>query len=302
MIDFYADAARPEVLIVAAPHHYAELEAIVQAAGGRAVKTGWSDIAGRPISGSEQLILVATQDVAADVLADGLVAIARQAGAADIPVAASLTEEQIDLVDAMLFGTRAELLCNPDDATLAAAIALGLARRGGLLADSVREREADRLRRLNEEVARIADVLARLTSATDRRPGTIAERTLDYRAPSAATPAVGAQDVRKAIRARRLRDQQFPGMLEDPAWDMLLDLYAADLEGAQVSVSSLCIAAAVPATTALRWIGRMTEAGLLSREPDPFDRRRAFMALSVEGRERMQRYFAALMQNGLHIA
>ena len=59
---------------------------------------------------------------------------------------------------------------------------------------------------------------------------------------------------------------------------MLLDLYAAELEGAQVSVSSLCIAAAVAPTTALRWIGRMTEAGLFVRQPDPFDRRRAFLA------------------------
>jgi DNA-binding MarR family transcriptional regulator len=114
---------------------------------------------------------------------------------------------------------------------------------------------------------------------------------------------VAAADVRKAIRARRLRSRPFPDVLfEDPAWDMLLDLYAAHLERAQVSVSSLCIAAAVPPSTALRWISKMTEDGLFIREPDPFDRRRAFMALSEASLDRMNRYFATLAQNGLAIA
>ena len=43
---------------------------------------------------------------------------------------------------------------------------------------------------------------------------------------------------------------------------VLLDLFAAELEGNRVSVSSLCIAAGVAPTTALRWIARMTDMGL----------------------------------------
>lgn len=61
---------------------------------------------------------------------------------------------------------------------------------------------------------------------------------------------------------------------------MLLDLMAARLEGKTVSVSSLCIAAAVPPTTALRWIGTLTTKGLLVRDSDPGDRRRVNLALS----------------------
>ncbi|KAK0360107.1 hypothetical protein LTR94_028604, partial [Friedmanniomyces endolithicus] len=80
----------------------------------------------------------------------------------------------------------------------------------------------------------------------------------------------------------------------DPAWDMLLDLFAAALEGTQVSVSSLCIAAAVAPTTALRWIGKLTAADLLHRHPDPQDRRRAFVSLSPAARDAMYRYVAAL--------
>ena len=59
-------------------------------------------------------------------------------------------------------------------------------------------------------------------------------------------------------------------------------------------VTSLCIAAAVPATTALRWIAQMTEMGLLVREQDPEDKRRAFIALSDSAADAMARYFDEL--------
>src|SRR3546814_2871104 len=72
---------------------------------------------------------------------------------------------------------------------------------------------------------------------------------------------------------------------------MLLDLYAACYERRQVSVSSLCIAAAVPATTALRWIKNMTDAGLLDRSCDPNDARRIFIGISEKARFAMDRYF-----------
>nr|WP_277924321.1 winged helix DNA-binding protein [Sphingomonas sp. CROZ-RG-20F-R02-07] len=77
---------------------------------------------------------------------------------------------------------------------------------------------------------------------------------------------------------------------------MLLDLFAAELERAKVSVSSLCIAAAVAPTTALRWIARLTEAGLFERRPDPADRRRAFMALTPRASDGMRRYFAGVVR------
>src|SRR3546814_17984132 len=66
---------------------------------------------------------------------------------------------------------------------------------------------------------------------------------------------------RELLRFRRLRDRYFAGdLFADPAWDMLLDLYAARSQNSHpVSVSSLCIASSVPATTALRWIKAMEE-------------------------------------------
>ena len=80
---------------------------------------------------------------------------------------------------------------------------------------------------------------------------------------------------------------------------MLLDLYAARLEGSRVSVSSLCIAASVPPTTALRWIGTMHDAGLFEREADPGDRRRAHITLSARAAEAMRGYFTAVARLGL---
>ncbi len=75
---------------------------------------------------------------------------------------------------------------------------------------------------------------------------------------------------------------------------MLLDLYAARLDRTRVSVSSLCIAAAVPATTALRWIKTLTETGLFERKADQHDARRIFVQLSDEATTSMHRYFARL--------
>lgn len=101
--------------------------------------------------------------------------------------------------------------------------------------------------------------------------------------------------VRRIIRQRQLRARFFEGdLFADPAWDMLLDLTAARVEHVRVSVTSLCIASGVPPTTALRWIGQMTDAGLLQRVDDETDRRRAFITLTDKAADAMARYFAEI--------
>ena len=75
---------------------------------------------------------------------------------------------------------------------------------------------------------------------------------------------------------------------------MLLDLMAARLERRQVAVSSLCIAAAVPPTTALRWIKTLTEAGLFVRVADPQDGRRVYVELSDAAAANFQAYLGAV--------
>ena len=77
-----------------------------------------------------------------------------------------------------------------------------------------------------------------------------------------------ASFARQLYRERRLRERHFDEPLfADPAWDILLDLYASRGEGRKVSVRSACIAAAVPPTTALRCLKHMEELGLIVREP-----------------------------------
>jgi DNA-binding MarR family transcriptional regulator len=106
-------------------------------------------------------------------------------------------------------------------------------------------------------------------------------------------PDVAVEAVRSVIRARRLRTRFFAeDLFADPAWDMLLDLLQAEIAQLRVPVSSLCIAAAVPATTALRWLKSMTDRGIFVRRADPHDGRRVFVELSRGASIAMRRYFA----------
>ncbi|WP_428630267.1 winged helix DNA-binding protein [Sphingopyxis sp.] len=77
---------------------------------------------------------------------------------------------------------------------------------------------------------------------------------------------------------------------------MLLDLYAAHYERREVSVSSLCIAANVPATTALRWIKSMTDHGMFERTCDRHDGRRILIAISESTRLALDGYFDKLSE------
>lgn len=110
-------------------------------------------------------------------------------------------------------------------------------------------------------------------------------------------PAPGAElapiRVAAIIRARRLRDKLFPACFADPAWEMMLELLLARLEERRVSVSSLCIASAGPATTALRRMDTLSAAGLITRIASEGDRRRVYVELTDDAFLRFQALFAA---------
>lgn len=145
---------------------------------------------------------------------------------------------------------------------------------------------AERLLAISDEVGRIASTLARL-STQPISPSSVLPSEDDE-----AVPEVSVANVRTVIRARQLRGRYFEAELfADPAWDMMLDLLEAELSHRRVAVSSLCVAAAVPATTALRWIKTMVEKGVFIRHSDPLDGRRIFIELSPEASSAMRRYF-----------
>jgi len=91
------------------------------------------------------------------------------------------------------------------------------------------------------------------------------------------------------IAALRQRNMVFTeGIFADPAWDLLLDLYVSHCNARQVSVTSACIAANVPATTALRWIGVLESKGLLVRTDDPHDNRRKLVSLTDDALSKVE--------------
>ena len=94
--------------------------------------------------------------------------------------------------------------------------------------------------------------------------------------------------IESQFRIRRLRARHLAGLsLGEPAWDILLDLTIAQYWRRETSVTSLCIAADVPSTTALRWISGMTKAGLIVRRSCQRDGRRSFLAISPETNQAM---------------
>lgn len=219
--------------------------------------------------------------------------------------------DTVDLAFACLRGAATQLLCAPDRTELAAALVAAGERRPAPGHVHEIDRESARLQQLSDEVGRLARTLDALTQRAHVAPpsfdlGTrISDRPSDYigmpaLAPMGAEPAradhpsISATQVRDMLRARRIRADFLPGdLFADPAWDMLLDLLAARLEQERVSVSSLCIAAAVPPTTALRWIRTLTDKGLVERQADPHDGRRIFIALAQDAAEAMIRWFGA---------
>jgi hypothetical protein len=214
-------------------------------------------------------------------------------------IVVSTSVEALDSVFACMDASSPQFLVDPTRADRVIALGQVLA---GFPTGRLRElSEEDRLMllRLTEQVGQIAgriDRLAGIPVALKAAPNPSVPRVeghADHIAlRSIRPPLPEPRLVRSIIKHRRLRSRFFEGdLFADPAWDMLLDLTAARAEHARVSVTSLCIAAAVPPTTALRWISQMVEAGLFERQCDDTDRRRAFITLSEKAAHAMARYF-----------
>lgn len=225
-------------------------------------------------------------DGAFDALLSSLASLAAER---DLPIIVTIDEAQIDLAAHHILGTRSHMLCAPSPFERVEAIKRATTTKAGGVNDPARDAE-ERLRRLNEEVAQVARDLAQLARPVIVSPSSSTSKQI----------AIDPREIRAVIRSRRLREQVFgEGLFADPAWDMLLDLFAAGLEGKQVSVSSLCLAAATPPTTALRWIAVLQKAGLVERDSDPYDKRRAFIRLSEKAVGAMRAYYSAMQRADL---
>lgn len=308
---FEAKDERRGLLVLADDIDLDDADALSRAAGLRllgAVPLGQASVRLDAQIGCDIILLFCP--TAASLLERLLVQVETLAMQNDMPVIMVAGLETIDLAYACVRSERTQLLCAPDHADLAAALlsAARIARQYSLHEIS-RDSEGIRLQQLSEEVSRLARTLEALTlrprlatPSFDLGPR-ISDQPSDYIGMPALEP-IGSADkeevtvesaqVRDLLRARRLREEFMPGELfADPAWDMLLDLLAARLEHERVSVSSLCIASAVPPTTALRWIRTLTEKGFVHRQADPHDGRRVFIALADDAAEALCRWFSA---------
>lgn len=216
----------------------------------------------------------------------------------------------LDDVFAVLDQSHPQILVSPSRAERVIAVGRVMGEAGAARLREMGEDDRVALLRLSQQVEAIAHSLDRIGQGA--KGPAFGEMKRDYRAGEApALPAFGngrgkgdaaggaplpdPQMVRQIIANRHARTRFFDAELfGDPAWDMLLDLTAAHAEGTRVSVTSLCIAASVPATTGLRWLTQMVESGIFVRVPDPADRRRAFIGLSEKAVAAMSGYFASL--------
>lgn len=155
------------------------------------------------------------------------------------------------------------------------------------MSDESKNPSAEQIFKLSEEVSRIAERLARLSTESLAHP--------DPPASDAGRPKVPVAVVQSALKARRFRTNYFSeSLFADPAWDMMLELLLAELTQRRITVSALCAKAAVPASTAIRWVNNLVHQNLFVRRDDPLDARRVFVELAPDTSLRLRRYFCEI--------
>jgi DNA-binding MarR family transcriptional regulator len=94
------------------------------------------------------------------------------------------------------------------------------------------------------------------------------------------------------LKLRRNRDEHFPeSYFSGSIWDILLELDRAERQGLTYVVSDIGIAANIPPTTALRFLGILENDKMIVRTPDPKDRRRVNVSLTAKARAAIDQSF-----------
>jgi DNA-binding MarR family transcriptional regulator len=286
----YADS--PPILVVGSSEDARRrASSVIEAAGYRSAEVSFDEAPARiELQVRATAIWIELDNEGGSRLDQLIDQVEEQANAAPFPAIISAPFAMIDPLELRTCGTGIELLVDPTPAERAVTVARlaswTMDKNRSVNDDVSRDSSDARLRQLSDEISRIAATLARLSTG----PATTSVEKPEPAAGDA--PPVSLETVRQVIRARRLRSRYFDEELfADPGWDMLLDLLQAEIAQHRVPVSSLCIAAAVPATTALRWIKSMTDAGLLKRRADPHDGRRVFVELAPQASDALRRYF-----------
>lgn len=139
-----------------------------------------------------------------------------------------------------------------------------------------------------EDARRLLSLFVRNEPISVELPGRSAEGSVADRA----TLRVRAREI---LANRRLRQEVFgKSMFSEPAWEMLLLLYALDT-GQRQSVNRLSDLAGASRTTALRWIEYLEQQQLIQRNGHPTDRRVVFLGLTDKAREQIELYLCRIV-------
>lgn len=111
--------------------------------------------------------------------------------------------------------------------------------------------------------------------------------------PGRARPEINGASVRAIIAARRMRDNCFGPAVGDLAWTLLLEAYAARLDGRLSVMTGLGAPAGIARSTAHRRVAWLLDRGLLTRHADPEDERIVLIGVSDEAAERIRDYLSA---------
>lgn len=143
------------------------------------------------------------------------------------------------------------------------------------------------------DAVRLLDLLLSSQSWGSRTHGPEREQA-DVTTSGVGTPSLKAK-ARAMLRQRRSRTHYFsPSMFSEPAWDMLLVLFAAEDSQQRFTITSLVELSEAPATTALRWLTYLEHAELIERQSAPLDRRVTFINITPFGTSQMNVYLEGL--------
>lgn len=106
---------------------------------------------------------------------------------------------------------------------------------------------------------------------------------------------LSADDVARILRARaRRRDFFKASLFSEPAWDILLILYAKHLTQEPVSLADVAVETGTPVSTVRRWIRVLEDEDLASASQEGEEPQQQRIVLSPKGTMSMHAYFRAL--------
>jgi DNA-binding IclR family transcriptional regulator len=103
---------------------------------------------------------------------------------------------------------------------------------------------------------------------------------------------VTEDQIESILQVRRKRGEIFgEGLFSDPAWDILLELFAAELGKRKLGLPDLAHIA--PRSTVARWVAKLEEMRLVVCDGDPLRPDDFSIALSRECSAKMSAYLSA---------